>query len=94
MVEREEREAIEKERRSTNHREGILAQVKSKEGRRRKKVDAKFEEGRRLHEETLKERAKMSAIKDKMIDDLLDSGVNPNYLSEMRNVDVVKIQMR
>jgi hypothetical protein len=36
----------------------------------------------------------MEAIKEKMINDLVESGVNPTYLSEMKAVNVTKIQMR
>ena len=40
------------------------------------------------------ERAKLEAIRDAMIEDMLKRGYNPNYLNEIRNCDIQKIQMR
>jgi hypothetical protein len=42
----------------------------------------------------LKEEAKLKVIRDKMVRDLLQQGVNDKYLSEMKNVDIGKILKR
>jgi hypothetical protein len=47
-----------------------------------------------MREEFVVERAKLEAIRDKMVQDLGQKGINPQYLSEMQSVDVSKIQMR
>merc|ERR1712224_439644 len=52
------------------------------------------DEGRAMRNEFAMERAKLDAIRDAMIEDMLKRGYNPNYLNEIRNCDIQKIQMR
>ena len=47
-----------------------------------------------MRDEFAMERAKLEAIRDAMIEDMLKRGYNPNYLNEIRNCDIQKIQMR
>jgi hypothetical protein len=47
-----------------------------------------------IRTQLVKEEAKLSIIRDKMVKDLVAQGVNPKYLSEMRNVDIGKILKR
>lgn len=50
--------------------------------------------GPNIHEELIREEAKLKVIRDKMVADLEAQGVDPKYLSEMRNVDVGKMLKR
>ena len=47
-----------------------------------------------IREELIREEAKLAVIRDQMVKDLVAQGVNPKYLSEMRNVDIGKILKR
>ena len=60
------------------------------EARERRQAEARAAKER----EFAKERAKLEAIRDAMIEDMLKRGYNPNYLNEIRNCDIQKIQMR
>jgi hypothetical protein len=42
----------------------------------------------------IREEARLKAVRDKMITDLVARGVNERYLSEMRNIDIGKILRR
>merc|ERR1711918_304460 len=44
----------------------------------------KYDEGRKVKDEFAAERAKLEAIRDKMVHDMEKKGVNPRYLSEMK----------
>lgn len=52
------------------------------------------DDGSNIRTELIKEEAKLSIIRDQMVKDLIAQGVNPKYLSEMRNVDIGKILKR
>jgi hypothetical protein len=54
----------------------------------------KYEEGSLIRSKFIQDQAKLEAIREKMVRDLEDQGVNPNYLSEMKNVDIRKILNR
>lgn len=47
-----------------------------------------------IRQDLVREEAKLTAIRDRMVADLVAEGVNPKYLSEMRNVDIGKILKR
>lgn len=51
-------------------------------------------DGPNIREELIREEAKLKVIRDKMVDDLIQQGVNPKYLSEMISVDIGKILKR
>ena len=72
----------------------LQAQIDEREIIRKKNQSLKFEEGRRLKEEFASERAKLEAIRDCMVEDMLKKGINPKYLSEMKMCDIQKMQMR
>lgn len=44
--------------------------------------------------ELLREEEKLKVIRDKMVRDLEAQGINPKYLTEMKNVDVGKMLRR
>ena len=72
----------------------LQAQIDEREIIRKKSQSLKFEEGLRLKEEFGSERAKLEAIRDCMVEDMLKKGINPKYLSEMKMCDIQKMQMR
>ena len=47
-----------------------------------------------IRTELIREEEKLRIIRDKMVRDLESQGVNPKYLSEMRNVDIGKMLRR
>ena len=55
---------------------------------------SKYENGSRNKDELRREEEKLKAIRDKMVRDLENKGVNPKYLAEMKNVDISKILKR
>jgi hypothetical protein len=50
--------------------------------------------GPNIREELIREEEKLRVIRDKMIRDLETQGVNPKYLSEMKNLDIGKMLRR
>ena len=71
---------------------GLKQQVSLAEERRRQERADKFEEGRKLKQEALAERARLEAIRDHMIKDMEKKGINPRYLGEMRRTDIGRLQ--
>jgi hypothetical protein len=55
---------------------------------------SKYEEGSAIRSKFVQDQARLEAIREKMVRDLEEQGVNPNYLSEMKNVDIRKILNR
>lgn len=94
VMKREKAESDVKHARSEDHRVKLQAQIDEREIARKKQQSHKFEEGRRLKEEFSTERAKLEAIRDCMVEDMLKKGINPKYLSEMKMCDIQKMQMR
>jgi hypothetical protein len=94
MQAREEKEASEKARRAQQHREGIFHQIKENEHRRSRDRQLKAEEGSGYRAEFVAEAAKLETIRQKMVEDLEKEGVNPDYLTEMKNLDIKKILNR
>lgn len=91
---REAEEARAKQAAADEHRTKLQHQIKGIEAARVNGRSTKYEEGEALKQEFLAERAKLGAIRDKMVDDLRKKGVNPKYLSEMQMCDIQKLQMR
>ncbi len=50
--------------------------------------------GTNHHQHLIREEARLSALRDKMISELTAKGINGRYLSEMRNLDIGKILRR
>ncbi|CAM9608694.1 unnamed protein product [Ectocarpus fasciculatus] len=94
LSERERRESEAKHAACMEHRSAILLQVQEAEAKRKADRAAKFEEGRRLKQEYTMERAKLEAMRDKMVQDMEKRGINPKYLTEMKAVDIHKMHMR
>jgi len=94
IQQREAAEAEMKHLRSDLHRTKLQEQIDSRSSDRKLGLLKKAEEGQKLKDEFSSERAKLGAIRDKMVEDLMHKGVNPKYLSEMKMCDIQKIQMR
>lgn len=94
IMKREAAEESTKKAKSNEHRVKLQQQIDEREIARKKSQSKKFEEGRSIHEEFATERAKLEAIRDCMVEDMLKKGINPKYLSEMKMCDIEKMQMR
>merc|ERR1712196_725552 len=94
IMKREAAEESSKKAKADEHRVKLQQQIDEREIARKKSQSKKFEEGRRIHEEFAAERAKLEAIRDCMVEDMLKKGINPKYLSEMKMCDIEKMQMR
>ena len=93
----QDREAIENERKRQINEEfkrTLNEQIAAARRGRTDKFQQAQDEGRAMRNEFAMERAKLEAIRDAMIEDMLKRGYNPNYLNEIRNCDIQKIQMR
>jgi len=91
---REAEEARMKQAAADEHRTKLQQQIDNRHFARSNGRSTKYEEGEALKQEFKAERAKLGAIRDKMVDDLRKKGVNPKYLSEMQMCDIQKLQMR
>ena len=57
-------------------------------------VSDKYSLGASNKQDLLREEARLSVIRDKLIEDMEAKGVNPKYLGEMKNVDIRKLLNR
>ncbi|CAE7813392.1 CFAP45, partial [Symbiodinium microadriaticum] len=94
MNAREEAEAAHKARLSEEHRINIRKQIDEAEEKRRRDRMAKYDEGSGNRDKFIQDQARLEAIREKMVRDLEEKGVNPKYMSEMKNVDIKKILNR
>lgn len=91
---REQMEKKVKEERSKEHRTKTMAQIDERQKVRDSTLSNKFDEGYRLRQEAVREEAKFGVIRDKLVEELAQKGVNQKYLQEMKNVNVAKILNR
>lgn len=91
MNEREEQERLVKIRNTEVFRSSLQKQIEDNE---RYKQNIKMNPDRHVHEELIREEARLKVIRDKMVSDLEAQGINPKYLTEMKNVDIGKILKR
>lgn len=95
MDDRENYELRVKEEKKTDFRIKLQKQIEDIE--RLRKLNASSggtKDGPNIREELIREEAKLTVIRDKMVEDLIQQGVNPKYLSEMVSVDIGKILKR
>jgi hypothetical protein len=93
----QQREAAEEEAKHNamgTHRMKLQEQIDRRASEKKQHSLVKYDEGQKLKDEFAAERAKLGAIRDKMVEDLRKKGINPKYLSEMQMCDIEKIQMR
>lgn len=94
MDERERRDKERKSRMNEEHRVKLHSQINLREQQRKDGMGNVRDEGTKFMQDLLREESKLKTIRDKMVDDLERKGVDPRYLSEMRNVDIAKILKR
>lgn len=87
----EKREIEKKKEAAREHRSQVQGQIAESERARKTERTAKFEEGAKLREEEAKSVAKLTMMKEKIIKDLENKGVDPAYLAEVK---MAKIDMR
>lgn len=92
--EREENEKYEKTEKNVDYRKQLQNQIDGREFERKQNVLDKYSLGHNNKQDLLKEEARLSVIRDKMIQDMEAKGVNPKYLGEMKNVDIKKLLNR
>lgn len=92
--EREEREKCERMDKARDHRKKLQQQIEEREFERKRNVTDKYSLGHNNKQDLLREEARLSVIRDKMIQDMEHKGINPKYLGEMKNVDIRKMLNR
>merc|ERR1711988_1220103 len=93
-MEREKQESDKKHSKAEAHRDALKHQITTNEVSSKRASGNKFDEGKKLKDEFAAERAKLEAIRDKMVHDMEKKGINPRYLTEMKMADIQKMQMR
>merc|ERR1711871_1842914 len=92
---RRDQEAYDAQKKKTEmNRDLLKTQIEERGIAARKAKGRKAEEGKKFKYEFATERAKLEAIRDKVVHDMEKGGTNPKYLSEMKMADIHKIQMR
>lgn len=87
-------EAARKQHNNNRQRELLAEQIRSDEARRNANSGSNLAEGARAQQELIADQAKFETIREQMIRDLEHKGVNPRYLSEMRNLNIGKLLRR
>lgn len=80
VQQRELAEAATKHEASEIHRVKLQDQIDRRAESRKANMSKKYEEGAKLKQEFAAERAKLTVIRDKMVDDLMKKGINPKYV--------------
>jgi len=92
MDEREYAEKQAKYEKSHEHKIKLQSQIEDRA--RARAMNVEIDDGSNVHQQLIKEEAKLKVIRDQMVQDMITQGINPKYLSEMRNVDIGKILKR
>jgi len=92
-MKREQDDAQKKQAIAHEFREGLQKQIELKGSSKGRSTQEKYEEGRALKREFAAERAKLEAVREKMVLDMERKGINPRYLTEMKSADIAKAQM-
>lgn len=91
---KEQEEAERKAFLATKHRRDLEQQIIDEQERKKRETLNKYENGSRFKNAIKMEEERLNAIREKMVRDLEQKGVNPKYLSEMKAVDIGKILRR
>ena len=92
--EREDREAEEKVAKNNAHRILLNQQIQRDRDYKKSVSNDNLDEGNRFRQDLIRDEEKFKSIRDNMINDLVGKGVNPRYLTEMKNLDIGKILKR
>lgn len=91
---REEQERNERARKNEEHRIKLHAQIAERDADRKRNISDKYSLGSNNKQDAIREEARLSVIRDKMIQDMESKGINPKYLGEMKSVDIRKMLNR
>lgn len=91
---KEKKQLQKKYEKAVVHKKEILGQIEEGEKKAMGEKVKKTSEGLKLKKSIEQEETKYSSIRDTMVADLANKGVDPRYLSEMRTVDVGKLLRR
>jgi len=95
MEEREQREAKMKEDLQKDFKEKLMLQIDTvQRNRELAKANQSSLDGPNVREELIREEAKLNVIRNNMVSDLINQGVDPKYLSELKNVNIGKMLKR
>lgn len=95
MEEREQREARMKEDLQQDFKEKLMLQIDTvQRNRELAKANQSSLDGPNVREELIREEAKLNVIRNNMVSDLINQGVDPKYLSELKNVNIGKMLKR
>ncbi len=89
MDEREAADKAYKKKMADKHRIVLHEQIETRAKMRGDGRGATFAEGDRYRQERIAEVAKLDVIRNNMVKKLEEAGVNPAYLSEMKNADIL-----
>eukprot|EP01041_Mallomonas_annulata_P012378 gene12378-26035_t len=89
----EQREALRKKEAAKHHRDQVQKQIEEAEMARKRERAQKFEEGAKLREVEVRQLAELAVMKDHMLKNLEGKGIDPVYLTEMKNLDVRKLNL-
>ena len=88
MDEREAADQAYKKMMADKHRNVLHEQIETRSKARTDARGNKFADGDRIRKEKIAEVTKLDVIRKNMVKKLEDAGVNPAYLSEMKNADI------
>jgi len=94
MAEREREEAKAVQVKNAEFIKILQQQIHENEKARQERGREKNEEGLKAKEKMALERAKLEAIRDKIVQDMKLKGVNEKYFGEMRSLDIEKFLLR
>ena len=89
MDEREAADQAYKKKMADKHRIALHEQIEIRAKARGDGRASTFADGDRYRQERLAEVAKLDVIRNNMVKKLESAGVNPDYLSEMKNADIL-----
>merc|ERR1712194_48023 len=92
-----ERERTEAEYVKTKHSELIIklqAQIEENATRRMALEKEKYQEGTMIKQQLAEERAKLEAVREKMVGDMKLKGIDERYFGEMTSFDINKFLMK
>mmetsp|Transcript_28961 Transcript_28961/g.35226 ORF Transcript_28961/g.35226 Transcript_28961/m.35226 type:complete len:507 (-) Transcript_28961:164-1684(-) len=94
MAERERREAEETNRKNEEFRQALQKQIEENEDRRRRDIKHKRKEGVAIAQNMKSEKEKLEQIRDRMVQEMKDKGINEKYFCEMKSIDIEKFLMK
>ena len=94
MAERERAEAEYVSQKNEELIKNLQEQIKDNSIRRKALEKDKYQEGSMIKQQLAEERAKLEAIRDKMVNDMRKKGIDERYFGEMTSLDINKYLAR